>query len=129
MENLFLPHNLAAIAKEKGFVERCFCFHNEDKGKVLPAMFVKNSEKTLVYPTYDQIINWFEEKHKILITPNKSPYGYWTASVVNDFTKSHEGMGNMLYFDTTINLNNSLSGFKTKKEALDKAIETAFKLI
>lgn len=88
MKHLFLPYELALIAKEKGFDEPCMAMYTvpDDGSKVCFAMFGdyefpmkqyseafnnynSNDEfiETISAPLYQQIIDWFIEKHEIYI--------------------------------------------------------------
>lgn len=54
MKRLFVPKNIALIAKEKGFDEEC----------------LGNYEA----PLYQQLIDWFRNKHGIVIWIETAPY-------------------------------------------------------
>jgi hypothetical protein len=71
MKYLFIPYELAVIAKEKGFKDRCFGYY-EHKTKELNYQFVSvypfdNAPVHLPSPIYQQIIDWLREKHSIVI--------------------------------------------------------------
>lgn len=69
MKHLFIPYELALIAKEKGFDEPCLGLYHKD------GMFVveKTESHNQYYgqicsaPLYQQIVDWFREKHNISI--------------------------------------------------------------
>jgi len=79
MKHLFLPYELALLAKEKGFDEPCLmAFYGENNyGQpfdklFLPASFgkYKNSLASLnniAAPLYQQIIDWLRVKHSIWV--------------------------------------------------------------
>ncbi len=61
MEHLFIPYNLAKLAKQKGFEEPCFAYY-EDWGDKICNLGVfdnqsNNSDEALA-PLYQQIIDW-----------------------------------------------------------------------
>lgn len=126
MKNLFLPYNLALLAKEKGFDEPCLAYffrgyvfnlcsnpmtntecHKEySTGKKTMNSNPNNDlQKTIVTPLYQQITDWFREKHGI------------------QFAEFPWKIGNPVRYGLHRN-GEFLGGFE-----LDKAIETAFKLI
>jgi hypothetical protein len=116
MKNLFIPYELAVIAKEKGFNELCFgCYITSPFD---PAYLNDDKRGTNQYfkegvtaPLYQQIVDWFEETHKIVISRDRhinNGFRYW------------------VYTDKGIDV----ECYKMNKtEALNKAIEEAFKLI
>ncbi len=71
MKNLFLPYKLALIAREKGFPN--------NTGSCLAAWEVNDNAEWLHFgahpigllqaPTYQQLIDWFREKHEIMLYP------------------------------------------------------------
>ncbi len=82
MGKLFVPYELAVKLKEKGFDEYCFAYYDKNKillsgGSIahsqrltnLKNSNIKNGGKEFIdcptAPTYDQVIDWFIEKHKI----------------------------------------------------------------
>ncbi len=120
MQHLFLPYNLALIAKEKGFNEPCLgVYDKEHRNHSLHLLYTSSYKKfeemySLHAPLYQQIIDWFREKHNIHISvksdlARSTAYQYIieTHSVLNKYGN----LGNSYY------------------EALNKAIEEAFKLI
>ena len=86
MKHLFLPYNLALLAKEKGFDEEVLGWYNTDKDFILPlhkqwitidCEFPKrnsdfrkdgNSLIFIAAPLYQQITDWFREKRNIHIS-------------------------------------------------------------
>ncbi len=124
MKNLFIHPNLLINLKEIGFNEPCL-IADDEQGEEHIVYYVHENGT----PTYQQVIDWFEDNHKIIVYVKKGTYGSWFGNIVNDYTKTHIGSGNFKYFDNEITVNNDLNGFKTKYEALDKTIEEAIKLI
>lgn len=81
MNHLFIPYKLAKKLKQKGFDEPCFCVYNND-GKLIMVSnwedcndwsfdFCRNSKYSpsdrTSTPTYQQVTDWFREKHNISI--------------------------------------------------------------
>ncbi|MES3018172.1 MAG: hypothetical protein V4721_10345 [Bacteroidota bacterium] len=126
MKHLFLPYPLALIAKEKGFNEPCLTsFHkNGDLAKIPvnegEVFYMSNKEfdylgcSGISAPLYQQIVDWFRERHKVLI----------------EVCHSFDG-GNLTYQYSVIQRKTIGSEYTSTVyyEALDKAIEEAFKLI
>lgn len=112
MKHLFIPYELAVIAKEKGFNDECLSGYDKDKQPLIcnPSEF-----GILPAPLYQQIVDWFREKHNIYIEI--------TLTTTYDFKVEIKGEGMELLYRT----------WKLTKEdyheALNKSIEAAFKLI
>lgn len=121
MEELFVPYNLALLAKDKGFNEECIAYFDPDKKfcfyplAPLTNSGLKNDEGYFSAPLYQQLIDWFREKDRIDINIScnyerntwyfgycKHGYGYH-----NNYTNKSEN-----YY-----------------EALNQALEESFKLI
>lgn len=119
MKELFLPYELAVIAKEKGFNEKCLAVIYAD-GQIVQQLFEKlqlgrNEEPCIAAPLYQQIVDWFREKHNIhfqITTDDGIEYGMCLNIIDNP-----EASGYWRYF------------FKSYNEALKAAITEAFKLI
>lgn len=84
MKHLFIPYELAIIAKEKGFREKCFGLFNAynnfelDYNIASPYPF-DSCPVHLPAPTHQQIVDWFREK-KISICEN--PYtNEWNVTI------------------------------------------------
>lgn len=136
IDKLFVPTNLALMAKEKSFNEKCLGYRYPDGEVILlectpfsnerdsGVCTSKNGSKIFTYgvtaaPLYSQLINWFIEEHKL----------YIRVSSLMD----HPVCGtNTFDFDVT-NLENASfiesDEFESYHEALNKAILEAFKLI
>jgi hypothetical protein len=122
MKHLFIPYRLALIAKEKGFNDSCFggyylfenkpdlCIYQDENE------FSDSKEIILQAPLYQQIVDWFREKHKIFImldcTNTKYPNGNWECEIHSNNDKKYGHFG-----------------FENYYEALNKSIEEALKLI
>ena len=120
MKHLFVNYDLATKLKQKGFNEKCFAWYNcgdtiEYFGDDRILDSYAGEEDRPFAPLYQQIIDWFEEKHKIFIM--MYPRDGWNFMV--------QGI------DETISCSgDSKHGTGTsKKEVTDKAIEEALKLI
>ncbi len=109
MEQLFVNVDIQKLLEEKGF------------------KYVKVN--MAAPPLYQQVVDWFREKHKILINIEKDTLGSYYGKIINDYDKVHKGSGNHTYFDNDISISNDFKGFKTYYEAFDRAIEEAIKLI
>lgn len=127
MKKLFIPYELALLAKEKGFDEPCFAAYVEKEFRLSLAIPIINHNDafylTCSAPLYQQIIDWFRETHRIniLIHPHEKFYLEWMIEhQYLDGNKFHSILANKFF--TSIRI-------KTYYEALNKAIEEAFKLI
>lgn len=127
MNNLFIPYELAVTAKEKGFSELCItCYDfntheliNPIHDKFIPSC--RNGEVGIIglnitAPLYQQIVDWFREKHKIKFNFNTEV----SDDQMIEFTHLTEDE----WIGYTITIQK-----KSYYEAFDKAIEEAFKLI
>ena len=84
MNNLFVPYEIALKLKEKGFDEPCFITLNpyrtiRDSHRHNDSYYFHNSsslleEKCVAAPLYDQVIDWFIEKHNIEIDALRYTY-------------------------------------------------------
>jgi len=143
MKNLFVPYEIAKQLKEKGFNDGCLGrYEQKSENGNIQFRFNLNFEDTFCNhndgdseliicssPLYQQATDWFESKHKILITSQKEPFGKWIALIINDYEKIHIGFGNKTVYSNHIDINNDYEGFIDKYDALNKAIEEALKLI
>lgn len=79
MKKLFVPYELAVIAKEKGFNEPCLAFHfNEELLELIdnPFKYPHLNEELIKYsnsstcsaPLYQKIVDWLREEHNIHIS-------------------------------------------------------------
>ncbi len=151
LKHLFVPFNIAKLLDDKGFDDRTlanyFVFgdgvcRKGKYGQTEPELFIDENlsdreEELGMYayhvmgvPIYQQVIDWLEENHKILIQYERGVnQGYYSGSVINDYSKHHQGLGNISHFSNRIYVNNDYEGFATKYLFLDKAIEVALNLL
>jgi hypothetical protein len=130
MKKLFLPYELAVIAKEKGFDESClgeYLKFREPKEIIFtnPTNKLYATSNSILAPLYQQIIDWFREKYKIHIQIER----------VSD--------QNLLYYKCFLNINghnsyaiesknnpsHSMFAYPDYYSAMNAAITEAFKLI
>lgn len=137
IQKSFVPSNLALLAKDKGFNEPClalfygddhkFTFNNGfDDGADMDDYAI-NSELVKGYiaaPLYQQLVDWFREKHDIIVSPevcsysaaryklHKDPEFRYRASVFS-FHSGEEGANNYDEYYAAFNM----------------ALQEAFKLI
>lgn len=74
MKKLFVPFKLAELVKMAGFDEPCFAYWDTAKGTNVILFKARAWEKrtnskanVITAPTYQQIIDWFREKHSLEI--------------------------------------------------------------
>ena len=130
MKHLFIPYELAIIAKEKGFDKQCLAFYNGKGDEMLQSIdtdFInfRSTGYCTTAPLYQQIIDWFREKYNISILEALIPEGARKAK-----PELFPGKHNFyLYFpdwNPTIPSNGTWGEYY---EALDKVIKETFKLI
>lgn len=130
MKKLFIPYELALIAKDKGFNESCFggyylfenkpdlCIYQDENE------FSDSKEIILQAPLYQQMVDWFSEKHKIQIVEDISGLGtHFTCKIWNRNLRTGDCEGKLGKWTQTYPY--ALSRY----EALNLAIEEALKLI
>lgn len=114
MKHLFIPYELAVIAKEKGFDEECFAYYDKleklKDGSVEPPAIAYPLTNA---PLYQQIADWFREKHNLSIEVNHYKAGWFSDIWLIPYTENKW----------------TQEDFKTYYEALNKAITEALKLI
>lgn len=71
MKHLFVPYDIALMAKEKGFNEPCFGVYNS-KGELYIGTEYSSPQHHLTNaasqaPLNQQLVDWFREKHDIWI--------------------------------------------------------------
>lgn len=74
MKHLFVIENIAQLARDKGFNEICLAAYgaeNDDDNsfQIWEEGIDNNASSHLAAPTYQQLIDWFREKHCIHICP------------------------------------------------------------
>lgn len=112
LSNLFLPYELALIAKQKGFNEPCLGYWEIDNlGTNLfipshPCRFEETAVNQVTAPLYQQVIDWLREKG---IRICESPLNGWSV---------YENKGGGHFAE-----------IHCSRETLNEAIEQAFKLI
>jgi predicted ATP-grasp superfamily ATP-dependent carboligase len=117
MENLFVPYEIALKLKEKGFDEPSLAYYDKDKDFIIGILNNIGLKRFISAPLYQQVVDWFREKHKIVIY-----VGLYDREDVNswkyEITKygEYKLMGMSKQFPCTY------------YEALTKAIEEALKL-
>ena len=123
MKHLFLPYELALLAKEKGFDERCLAGYIDSltfqlyKDPDMSGWCNRNcSGGEITAPLYQQIIDWFREKHNLFISVFQS------GDTEDDYTFR---IFECKYPQATVGRGSSSSYY----EELNKGIEEAFKLI
>ena len=124
MQHLFVPYELALLAKNAGFDEPCLRFYqnSEELSDSLTDLDIPHftNKKTGTYsciaPLYQQLIDWFYDKHKISIETRVGITGKWSGYVTIS-------IGNVQKCPV------SYSHLQCKKELLNKLIGEAFKLI
>ncbi len=121
MKDLFLPYELALIAKQKGFNEPCFGKYNQDGvfSFQINASFAHNlmDINVISAPLYQQVIDWLETKGiyiELLIDgfPDNTCYRAFIWQKGQPVPEPHDDLG---------------AG--EKYEILNIAINEAFKLI
>lgn len=85
MKHLFVPYEIALLAKEKGFNEDCITRWGETSKKLYETWKpMKNSEDCEDFtaaPLYQQLVDWFDKKHKINISLSKDDNNYFMIYV------------------------------------------------
>ena len=124
MKHLFIPYELAVIAKEKGFNEHCLAYYVSENicegyDHVIEIMEFDNIQSIshMKSPLYQQIIDWLDSVHKIRISlsycKTSGKYRYDIYQYVDN-----QWVGDY-----------NLTSFYSSEERNKKAIEEAFKLI
>lgn len=70
MKNLFIPYELALLAKINGYKEPTLYVFNENKELITNSWngyFNDSLLKEVSAPLYQQIVDWFREKHNIIL--------------------------------------------------------------
>ena len=120
-----LPYNLASIAKTKGFdlpvlaaYDRCEMLSSHSRGVFNPLNYnSKNGGDYVSAPLYQEIVDWFREKYGLWIELQLDTNAKMIDIAIYDINASQEAT--------------HVSGISTLNyyEALNKAIQEAFKLI
>jgi hypothetical protein len=128
MKNLFVPQPLAKLADEKQFNEPCFAAWYPDHEEIgwfgIAGKTLRNSEMlggAFTAPLYQQLVDWFREKHNIHVIPCK------------DWSRKDRPMYSAMLANENINQDMSemmrQRKYTTYYEALTAALTEAFKLI
>lgn len=119
MNDLFLPYNIALQLKEIGFDEICLNHYIDatEKFRHCPTDVARPRTPHTDAPLYDQVIEWFIEKHIVYIEPLVSDFRYDSAKTLFKVAV-YAGLNEF-----------ELKNFKTRKKALNAGIEAAIKLI
>lgn len=120
MKYLFVPYEIAIVAKSQGFNEPCLAYYERQQlSNIVEYSNSKLRQENLINgqclaPIYQQLIDWFRDKHNLHIEvfhqlrpANNVVYGIKIGS----------------------NTGGIQDGFNNYYEALNKALEEAFKLI
>ncbi len=73
MKEVFLEYELSLLAKQKGFDKPCLAHYSDNGNNFVynnpPMNYELNSTYKVSAPTYDQLKDWFLQKHNILFIP------------------------------------------------------------
>lgn len=131
MKHLFVPYELAAIAKEKDFDEPCMGYWNDEvfnwmtdyhqnHGGETNSEFEKISH-LVAAPIYQQLIDWFKEKYSLhIVIECDFLHGekVWDYRIIK--IKEHE---------IKHNIKDCIATLPSFYSALNDALTEAFKLI
>jgi len=126
MEKLFVSYEIALQLKEKGFNEPCLASYEKSNNKIefniVNSPFQVKTDDIWLTPLYQQVIDWFREKHRIIISVNHK-------TIVK-----HSSFPVVKFMGTVNVVNKELKTFNTSELpdyylALTKAIIEALKLI
>ena len=125
----FLPYNLALLAHENGFNELCFAIVYSDNETAIGSepfidIMIRKVEpgEAIKTPLYQQILNWFIEKHNVHIEP--------VTNIIDDgkvikIIKAYRLL--IIYPADTVRFPGSKYSYRDFNVAtMDEAIETAF---
>lgn len=99
MKHLFVSYETAKALKELGFDEPCFGWFTDNYlriGGVIESKHVQGEDETLA-PTYQQVVDWFMEKHEITVE-SRTEYSEDHQRSFAAFTDSKEGIFIYGYF-------------------------------
>jgi hypothetical protein len=132
MKHLFVPYELALLAKEKGFNESCFMFYyNDGDGLTDDGIFKTGTDSNPCNaPLYQQLVDWFRVKHNIQI---QQAMPIPKEAVVAANGKLDHISQRYVFYIYNEYANPRIVGKDQRSddyyEALKKGIEEAFKLI
>ena len=84
MKKEFVTYEIALNLRELGFDKPCLATYHKDLHTIIP-IFAKftNQKHILKAPLWQQVIDWFREKHNILIYPHHCQDGIVFIIVAN----------------------------------------------
>lgn len=94
LENIFVPVEVAKLAKQKGFKDWCACYKEEPRYSELANVRGdlgwyygkrENSKNIVAIPTHFQLIKWLKDKHDVDLRMEFN--GIW--SVIDTFGANH----------------------------------------
>jgi hypothetical protein len=101
MIELFVPYDLALLAKEKGFNYKVIATFNADKTIRLFDYQIERSS-ALIAPMFQQIVDWLRTKHELYITqePHKDgQYSFYCQTengMIETYGEYYEALNEML---------------------------------
>lgn len=122
LKSLFLPYELAKIAKEKGFNEPCCAYYLKSDKSLNFSFNASNDEYTdCLAPLCQQIVDWFREEKDIHITNdvNLRMDGSLSGYLYRVYYQNSKGLKS---YDKTFSC-------ADPSDVINKVIEEAFKLI
>jgi len=130
MKELFIPYELALLAKLKGFDKKCFGFFKHENNQLrVESTNDSIARAYVIAPIYQQITDWFRDIHGIHVNadllPNVKKYRATFVPLSftpKSFTSHKEYYKEREKFST-------INKFDDYYEALNEAIKEAFKLI
>jgi len=131
MKHLFVPYEIALLAKEKGFNEPCLTAYLKNKCELLDVFdnedlgYLSNSQlhsECIAAPIYQQLSDWFREKHDIHISISSAVLSKRCCGLIQTRSKT-----NSLYDNKWSNTDNEAP--LTYYEALNNALIQSFNLI
>lgn len=90
MKKLFVPYDIALTLKEKGFNEQCLDFYSNENNCLFYNDKINEDNihigQGLAAPIYQQVVDWFREKHNIIINIDydSKEYFYIFTFINND---------------------------------------------
>ena len=132
MSNLFVPYETAKQLKEKGFDEPCFRAYDTceclyfSSGNTTGYIQNKNLSTAIAAPTYQQVVEWFIDKHELSIEItflNMAGIDWvgWDYTIVHMIDKNETPVD--------ADFGTMCGAFKNRNDAFNIGIEEAIKLI
>ena len=141
MKHLFLPYEIALKLKDKRFDESCLASYKIRTYSVFKEGELYNNppddKNSISAPLYQQVIDWFREKHDIIIQVDiyYNPYQLDTKLYewsISNKANNYDGVIENAVSRIGVKWQDKLEAYKLYHyyyEALNKAIEEALKLI